>query len=158
VVRKAGAFTLIEIVISIFVLMMLLMLSIPSVTGVMADRRLRRTLDGFNGLVQQAQERSITERRAYLVVWNEKDIEVRPEVLLKDDDPNPVAQLDVAKGESWKLVLSAALLKEPPAEWIFWPSGTCEPAEVTFAGRNGSWTASYSPLTARPQVTGYAAR
>jgi type II secretory pathway pseudopilin PulG len=157
-VRKAGAFTLIEIVISIFILMMLLMLSVPSVTGVLADRRLRRSLDGFNNLVHQAQDRSLAEHRPYLLVWSDQDIELRPEVILKGDDPKPVAQLAVARGEAWKLELTAALVKDPPAEWIFWPTGTCEPADVSFTGRDGNWKASYSPLTARAQIIAYAAR
>lgn len=157
-VKKSRAFTLIEIVISVFILMLLLMLAVPSLTGVMADRRLRRSLDRFNDLVHQAQERSVSEHRSYLIVWNSTSIEVRPEVLLKDDDPKPVADLEMAKSDSWKLSLPFALAKEPPGQWIFWPTGTCEPATVTFAGRDGSWSASFSPLSAHPELISYAVR
>jgi type II secretory pathway pseudopilin PulG len=157
-VRNSRAFTLVEIVISVFIMMLLLMLAVPSVTGVLADRRLRRTLDSFNNLVYEAQQRSVAEHRPYLIVWNEKSIQVRPEVLLKGDDPNPVAELALGRNDSIRLGLTAALAKEPPPEWIFWPTGTCEPATVKFVGRDGSWTANYSPLTARPQLTDYAAR
>ena len=156
--RKAGAFTLIEIVISVFILMLLVTLAVPSVTGVLADRRLRRSLDSFNSLVHQAQERSISEHRPYLLVWTTKNIELRPEVLLKGDDPKPAAQFEVTRAESLKLTLPAALAKDPPAQWVFWPTGTCEPADVKFTGRDGSWAARYSPLTARAQLTAYAAR
>src|SRR5437588_289644 len=52
----------------------------------------------------------------------------------------------------------ALLAEKYPAEWIFWPSGTCEPAIVRFQGPAGSWTANYSPLTARPEITNYAVR
>jgi type II secretory pathway pseudopilin PulG len=157
-VRRSPAFTLIEIVISIFILMLLLMLAIPSVSGVMADRRLRRSLDSFNTLVFEAQERSISEHRPYLLVWSDKEIELRPEVLLKEDDSGPVAHYDINKGESLTVSLTAALLKDPPPEWIFWPTGTCEPADIKFTGRDGTWAASYSPLSARAQITTYAAR
>ncbi len=137
--------------------MLLLLLAVPSVTGVMADRRLRRSLDGFNRLVYQAHERSMGEHRSYLLVWADKEIELRPEVFLKGDDPAPTAQWGFAKNETLTLSLTAALSKDPPAEWIFWPSGACEPADVKFTGRDGSWTASYSPLTARAQIVAYAA-
>jgi type II secretory pathway pseudopilin PulG len=157
-VRHCRAFTLIEIVIAIFILMLLLMLAVPSLTGVLADRRLRRSLDGFNNLVNQARERSVTEHRAYLLVVNTKTIEVRPEVFLKGDEPTPAAKLQLAKTDGVKLTLPAALTKEPPAEWIFWPSGTCEPAIVQYIGRDGTWTANYSTLSARPELTKYAAR
>jgi type II secretory pathway pseudopilin PulG len=157
-VRRSPAFTLIEIVISIFIVMLLLMLAIPSLSGVMADRRLRRSLDSFNRLVYEAQQRSTVEHRPYLLVWTNKAIELRPEVLLKGDDPAPVDHYDMGKGDSLTLNLTAALTKNPPAEWVFWPTGTCEPADIKFAGHDGNWTASYSPLTARAQLTAYAAR
>jgi hypothetical protein len=54
--------------------------------------------------------------------------------------------------------LPSALRKDPPGEWIFWPSGNCEPAIVNFKSANGSWAANYSPLTARGELISYAAR
>ena len=156
--RPRHAFTLIEIVISIFIIMLLLGLAIPSLSGVMADRRLRRSLDSFNTLVYQAQDRSTSEHRPYLLVWTKNGVELRPEAVLKEDDPAAVAHYAVVKGDTLTLKLPAALAKDPPAEWIFWPTGTCEPANVQFTGRNGNWTASYSPLTARAQLTSYVPR
>ena len=134
------------------------MLAVPSFTGVLADRRLRRSLDSFNNLVHEAQQRSLAEHRAYLLVVGTKSVELRPEALIKGDDPKPVAEFPIGRGETVKLVLPAALTKDPPAEWIFWPTGTCEPAEVQFAGPNGIWTANYSALSAQPTLTTYAAR
>ena len=61
------AFTLVEIVLAVFILMLLLLLAVPSLNGVLADRRLRHSLDSFNNLVRQAQERSVAERRPYLI-------------------------------------------------------------------------------------------
>jgi type II secretory pathway pseudopilin PulG len=157
-VRTSRAFTLIEIVIAIFILMLLLMLAVPSFTGVLADRRLRRSLDSFNNLVHEAQQRSLAEHRAYLLVMGTKSVELRPEALIKGDDPKPVAEFPIGRGETVKLVLPAALTKDPPAEWIFWPTGTCEPAKVQYRGRDGTWTANYSALSAQPTLTTYAAR
>lgn len=156
--RYCRAFTLIEIVISIFILLLLLTLAIPSLNGVLADRRLQRSLDEFNDLVNQARERSVAEHRAYLVVVNTKTIEVRPEVFVKGDAPTPTAALQLSRTDGVKLTLPAALMKDPPAEWIFWPSGICEPAIVQFISRNGTWTANYYALGARPQLTKYATR
>src|SRR6476661_2116859 len=116
-------------------------MSVPSLTGVLAERRLRRSLDEFSDIVHQAQERSIAEHRPYLLVWTKSTVELRPEVLLKDDDPNPVAEFSLSKGESISLILTAALVKDPPAEWIFWPTGNCEPATVKFVGPRGTWNA-----------------
>ena len=138
--------------------MLVLLLAVPSLTGVLADRRLRRSLDNFNNLVHEAQQRSLAEHRAYLILVGTKNADVRPEALLNKESPQPVAQFPIGPGEAVKLVLPAALAKDPPPEWIFWPTGTCEPAEVQFTGHDGSWTASYSALSAEPTLTNYAPR
>jgi type II secretory pathway pseudopilin PulG len=157
-VQRLRAFTLIEIALSIFILLLLLLLAVPSLSGVVADRRLKQSLNGFNQLVHQAQERSVTERRAYLIVWGKSSVLLRPEVFTKDEEEKATAVLRLPKGSWIKISLPAALTGNPPAEWIFWPSGTCEPARVQFRGPAGTWTADYSPLTAQPELTHYAAR
>ena len=152
------AFSLIEIVLAVFILMLLLALAVPSLNGVLANKRLKRSLDGFNNLVRQAQERSVTERRPYLIVWSKKNVVVRPEAFAKDEEAKATAEFQLDRGDALTLLLPAALTKKHPAEWIFWPSGICEPATVKFKGPAGSWMADYSPLTARPELTNYAAR
>jgi len=126
-VQRWLAFTLIEIVLAVFILMLLLLLAVPSLSGV-------------------------------LIVWREKGVLLRPEVLAKDQKAAATVELKLDRGEALTLKLPAALTKTPPAEWIFWPSGTCEPATVQFKGAAGSWTANYLPLTARPELTNYATR
>ena len=156
--QRFRAFTLIEIALSIFILLLILVLAVPSLSGVIANRRLKQSLDSFNQLVRQAQERSVTERRAYLIVWGKNSVLLQPEVFAEDEEEKPTAVLRLGKGSWIRISLPAALLGKPPAEWIFWPSGTCEPATVQFRGPAGGWTASYSPLTAQPELTQYAAR
>lgn len=149
---------MIELAIAIFIMVIVMMMAVPSINGVMADRRLRRSLDAFNGIVRQAQERSVTERRSYLIIFHEGKIGLRPEGLMKDEDPAPVAMLTLARGESMKFAFPAALIEDPPAEWVFWPSGNCEPAVVSYRGRDGGWTANYSALTGRAEIVAYVAR
>ena len=156
--QRFRAFTLIEIALSIFILLLILLLAVPSLSGVIANRRLKQSLDGFNQLVRQAQERSVTERRAYLIAWGKNSVVLRPEVFAKDEEEKVTSVFRVPKGSWIKVSLPAALTEKPPAEWIFWPSGTCEPARVQFRGPAGTWTADYSPLTAQPELTQYAAR
>ncbi len=156
--QRLRGFTLVEIVLAVFILMLLLALAVPSLTGVLADRQLKRSLDGFNNLVRHAQERSVVERRAYLIFWSKNKVAARPEALAEDEEVKTTAEFALGRGDLLKLSLPAALTDKHPAEWIFWPSGTCEPAIVQFKGRSGSWTANYAPLTARAQVTDYAPR
>ena len=156
--RRNGGFTLLELAVAIFIMVIVLMLAVPSMNGVLADRRLRRSLDAFNGIVREAQERSVTERRAYLIIFHEGKVGLRPEGLMKDEDSEPVALLTLNRGESLKFAFPAAMMEDPPSEWIFWPSGNCEPAVVSYRGRDGGWTANYSALTARAEVVKYVAR
>ena len=156
--RRARGFTLLEMVISICILLLILALTVPSLNGVIADKRLRRSLNEFNDLVHQAQARSVAEHRAYLLVWGEQAVVLRPETFTKEEQVKPAAQLVLARGDALTLSLPSALSKNPPGEWIFWPSGTCEPAIVNFKSRNGAWAANFSPLTARGELINYAAR
>ena len=149
---------MIEIAIAVFIMLLMLTLAVPSLQGVMADRRLRRSLDDLNNFVRMAQERSVAERRTYLISWQKDHLILRPEALAKDEDDKPTATLLLRRGDAFLLELPAALAEDPPADWAFWPSGTCEPAIVSFKGVDGTWTASYSPLTARAELTNYATR
>ena len=156
--RKDEAFTLIEIVMAVFILLLLLFVGVPSLNGVLADRRLRRSLDDMNRFVRVAQEKAVIERRAYLISWQDDHIILRPEATTKDEEPEPVATLKLRKGDAYVLTLPAALADEAPADWAFWPSGTCEPAVIRYSGVDGSWTANYSALTARAELATYAAK
>ena len=156
--QRARGFTLIEIALAIFILLLLLVMAVPSFSGVIANRRLKQSLDEFNNLVRQAQTLSVTERRPYLIVWGKNNVMVRPEAFAKDEEAKAKAEFRLSRGGTLKLSLPVALAQKYPAEWIFWPSGTCEPAIVRFQGPAGSWTANYSPLTGRPEITSYAVR
>jgi prepilin-type N-terminal cleavage/methylation domain-containing protein len=156
--RRRAGFTLVELAIAVVILVLLMMLAVPSMNGVLADRRLRKSLDSFNSLVREAQERSLAERRAYLIVWSEGKLGLRAEGLLRGEDPAPMVKWKLARNESLTVSFPAALLDETPAEWIFWPSGNCEPAVVTYRGRDGTWTANYSALTARSETVAYVAK
>jgi type II secretion system protein H len=157
-VSRSRAFTLVEIIIAVAIMTTMLMMAVPSLQGVLADRHLRASLDRFNKLVRAAQERSVSEHRAYLIVWTDKDVYLQPEAFGKDDDRQPVATFEVERGTVLTLTLPAALSSKKPGEWIFWPTGTCEPAIVQFSGSAGTWTASYSALTAHGELTNYVAR
>jgi prepilin-type N-terminal cleavage/methylation domain-containing protein len=156
--QRRDGFTLVELAIAVTIMLVVLLLAVPSLTGVLADKRLRRSLDGVNSLVLQAQERSISERRSYLIVWRDKQFALRPEGFIQGEDRRPVATLGWQKGDSFTLSFPAALEEEPPSEWIFWPSGNCEPAVVTYRGANGTWKAKYSALTGRPELISYVVR
>jgi hypothetical protein len=128
----------------------ILTLAVPSVSGLFAEQRLQKSFDRFDDLVREAQQRSMTERRAYVLGWQKEAIVLRPEVLKGDEDEDlEVARLDCEDGEAFAATFPAALEKKPDPVWVFWPSGTCEPALIAYEGKAGKWTATYDPLTVR---------
>jgi type II secretion system protein H len=157
-VRRSQGFTLVEIIIAVAILVVVLLMAIPSLSGVIADRKLRASLDEFNKLVREAQEHSVNEHRPYLIVWGDKGILVQPEAFTRDEDQKPVANFVLEEGSEITLSLPAALTRKPAPEWIFWPTGTCEPATIKFEGRPGTWTANYSALTGHGELANYVAK
>ena len=155
--RRSG-FTLIEIVIAIFILLLILGLAVPSLTGVLADKRLHGSLDRFNTLVRTAHERSLAERRPYLIVWTDRDVRLQPALPLKNEPAQPIDTIPFDNGEHWRLDFPAALTSKTPAEWMFWESGVCEPVRVHFNGPEGTWTAQYAPLSGLADIIAYAPR
>ena len=117
--RRAG-FTLIEVAIAVFILMLLLLIAIPSVSGVLANRRLQRSLDAMNKIVRMAQEHSVQEHRPYVIEWEKNSVILRPETSAEGDPEAPTATLALDKGNAYVLRLPAALEKDPLAQWIFW--------------------------------------
>lgn len=155
--RRPG-FTLVELAIAVVILVLLMMLAVPSMNGVLADRRLRTSLDNFNAVVREARERSVKERRSYLIVMFEGKIGLRAEGRSPGEDPQPELKWKLARNESLKIGFPAALVDRVPFEWIFWPSGNCEPAVVSYQGKDGSWKAIYSALTAQSETVSYVAK
>src|SRR5215211_236452 len=124
--RRAG-FTLVEICLALLIGMCLISLAVPSVSLLLRKQRLERTFEAFDRFVRKAQLKSITERRAYVMVWKEQSIELLPVEPIESDPPEP-ERFTFEEGEVLTIERPAALTKKPVAEWIFWKSGTCEPA------------------------------
>ena len=145
--RRAG-FTLLEICLVIMIVLLLLGLAVPSVNGLLAEQRMKRTFEQFDDFVRKAQSRAVKERRAMVMIWDGEGITVQPD--------EPTAEDSAGEGDYFAfnegtigLERPAALEKKPPVEWLFWRSGTCEPAVLHFEGGAGSWSVQYDPLTVR---------
>src|SRR5437773_1120065 len=142
--QRQHGFTLVEVIIAVFILLLLLTLAVPSLNGVLADKRLHRSLDRFNELVRQAHERSLAEHRAYLIVWNDVEVSLQPAAFLKTEPHQPIDTIAISRQEKWRVELPAAVSKKAPAEWIFWGSGVCEPGRIRFGSGDGSLSTEYS--------------
>lgn len=146
--RARDGFTLLEICLAVFIAVLLVTLAVPSVNGLFAEQRMKKSFEALEDLVHEAQDRSRTERRAFVLAWDKTGIALRPKEL-KVDEEESNRRLDFADKETYEITLPAALIKAPEPEWIFWPSGTCEPATIVHRGETGDWSATYDPLNGR---------
>src|SRR5438132_11697005 len=101
--QRQRGFTLVEVINAVLILLLLLTLAVPSLNGVLADKRLHRSLDRFNELVQQAHERSLAEHRAYLIVWNDVEVSLQPAAFLKTEPHDPIDTMPIARHEKLQL-------------------------------------------------------
>lgn len=145
-----------------FMAMMLMALAVPSLTGVLAERRLQGSFDRFDAVVIEAQRRSITEGRPFVLSWGKNGaVRLYPAEWTGEQrrKRGPLASA-IPTGTDGKPTLKRASLNPSPsaAEWTFWPTGTCEPAVIHSEGPAGQWQAAYNPLSARARMQLFVSR
>lgn len=146
--RRDG-FTLLEICLVVVVILLVCGLAVPSVQGLLEEQHLKKSFEAFDGFVRKVQFRAVQERRAFVMIWDGAGITVEPDEPTLEDT---VGADDYFAFEDGTIALERpyALLKDKeklPVEWLFWRSGTCEPAILHFTGEAGSWSVRYDPLT-----------
>lgn len=148
-----AAFTLFEVCIAVFIGVMIILAAIPSLSGLIEERRAKKLFNEFDDLAKEASTRAVTERRAYVLDWDDSGVSMRPLEPANDDEAEDVRRVDFGQKLAPDLELPGALEKDPPREWTFWPTGTCEPAIVICHIADAPWTATYDPLTEQPVFT-----
>ena len=142
-----AAFTLLEICLTLAIGVVLILLAVPSVSGLLAGQRLHESYDRFEQFANGARSRSLREQKPFLLYWEKDGIALLSAARDMHGERTVVDRLNFAKDEVFALERPAALMKKPPEEWYFWPSGVCEPVIVSYKGHGGSWRVSFNPLT-----------
>ena len=142
---------------------LLLGLAVPSLTGQLTRRKLQDSFDRLNGLVSQAREHAMREGKPYLLAWDKEGIvNLYPAELSNEERRKQGAAKAVLfpdhSTEQYTLFRPNALTTQPSAEWTFWPTGTCEPVIVKYAGGSGTWEATYNPLSGRGTLSRFIAQ
>jgi len=138
---------------AVFIAVLIMLAAVPSVTGVLEEQRAKKLFHAFDDLAREASGRAVTERRPYVLAWDDSGVTMRP--LAPEEGERPAEGDRVEFGEKLapELTLPAALTKDPPRIWTFWPTGTCEPARIVCHMADAPWTASYDALTEQPVFT-----
>lgn len=147
--RRSG-FTLLEICLALAIGLMIIALAVPSIAGLIAEQRLKKSFERFDQMVGTARVRSVTGQRSHVLVWDKKGISL----LLNENATDGAGEsteerLAFARDESYEIRRPATLVKDAPGEWVFWRNGICEPAVVSYTGPAGTWVVNYDALTGR---------
>jgi type II secretory pathway pseudopilin PulG len=147
--HRIRGFTILELCLAIAIALMLLAVAVPSMSGLFAEQKLRSTFEEFDALVRQAQSRSVSERRDYVLLFGDEGITLEPFEMTEEDEQAEPVQLAYASDTFIAIERPVALVKKPRMEWMFWRSGNCEPVIASYSGPAGSWSVKYNPLTTR---------
>jgi len=151
--RLHAAFTLLELLLACALVAIVLALAIPSFGSLFTSSDAELTFERFREFVRSAQDRAISERRDFILVWEKEGIVLEPRLATAEDADAEVDMFAFGEGASMVLERPAALQAKPPAVWPIWRSGACEPVRVIYSNeRGGAWTAEFDPLTARPRL------
>ena len=152
IMPSRSGFTLIELCLAVVIGLLIVTMLIPSVSGLFVEQKLQRTFEEFDTFVRNAQMKSITERRDFVLVFEEGGVSLEPDEPVEEEVGAEFPHLAMPEGADIVLARPVALQKTPLMEWHFWKSGVCEPAIVSYTGPLGTWTVQYDPLSARGTV------
>ena len=155
---RQRAFTLLELGIAIALALLILAIALPALDGMFAAARLQKTMDLFDAFVATARNKSVQEGRVYIMVWTKKKIHLVADGPQREGMDEIEQVFTPGDGELYSLFLPAAIDEDPAPEWTFWPTGTCEPATVSFKGPAGTWELKFAPLSARPTIRSFIAK
>ena len=148
--RAGGGFTLLEIVIVLFIIMLILGLSVMNFDGVMQEQELRKPVLEFKGLTAEAVRRAALYERPQVLVFDQNGMLLplqapgagspsAPRVKRITLPPN--MSLSLRRFGSDKFVPAAG------QRLIIAPSGLCEPLTARFEQGRSWFEVTLDPLT-----------
>jgi type II secretory pathway pseudopilin PulG len=147
------AFTLLELIIAMFIVMLLLGLALTVTREIFSHEELRQTERQIALFAKTARRYALRENRSYELVLDERWLELRPaEKIIDADDGEP---LRFELPQSVKLLVKrwGADGWETPSElvWLFMPDGLCAPNRIKLQ-QGAAWMEEmFNPLTANRQ-------
>lgn len=156
--RPSPGFTLLEIMLAVAIGAIIMVLAVPSISGLMDEQRAERSFHTFDELVGAAQKRAVETRAPARLLLSKDTIALDGAESIATGDGEEgaepaVTSLPIAKNEKYVFRFPSALVPDQAAVWTFWPTGACEPAVIEYAGPDSKWSATYDALTAQADFT-----
>jgi hypothetical protein len=177
--RPAGAFTLIEIMVSLVLITLIIGIGVLSIDSLNDEKKLRLPAGKMRDMAREAMRRAITQQRSFSIFINQNIFMLRETYVRQEDvdayhklqnesfaDKSLFEDADVVKpsqriieryelGEGMTIQMRRWIeteFSEPKGqEWVFSPSGICEPVTIRFSNEKGYIEMDFNPLTAKVQ-------
>ena len=177
--RRARAFTLIEIMVSLVLITLIIGIGVLSLDSLNDEKKLRTPAGKMRDMAREAMRRAITKQRSFSIFINQNFFMLRETYVRQEDvdkfhkEQNTQFQQkslfeneDVVKPtqrivERYELTEGMTMqmrrwidseFSEPKGlEWVFSPSGICEPVTIRFSNEKGYIEMDFNPLTAKVQ-------
>jgi len=150
-------FTLLEMALVLFILVVIAGLAIPMTSGLVAQERLKAAARTLQDYAVSARRLAVTEGRPYDIVFHANSFTL--ERLGADDakEEDTVGRVQLASNVRYSLQRwgKDEFAKPAKEQWVFRSDGICEPIRVHFESKDGWIEYSFNPLTARPQDESY---
>jgi len=151
--HQAGGFTLLEMGLVLFVLVLMVGAAIPVTSGLMAEERLRRHTNDLLLYARTARRLAVAENRFYEIRFAPDEFTLEPSPA-SGGRPEEVVSRHVLPADThyalqgWQ---KSEFSKPDDEVWVFSPGGICEPIRVHFQADNNWIEFAFNPLTARAQ-------
>jgi len=178
--RRARAFTLLEIMVSLVLITLIIGIGVLSIDSLNDEKKLRAPAGKLRDMAREAMRRAVTQQRSYSIFINQnlfmlRETHVRQEdidkfyaqqneqlsqqkSLFEDDDVTRPTQrilerYEVDEGTSIQMRrwIEEEFSEPKGQEWVFSPSGICEPVTIRFSNEKGYIEMDFNPLTAKVQ-------
>jgi prepilin-type N-terminal cleavage/methylation domain-containing protein len=155
--RSNQGFTLLEMGLVIFILVVIAGMAIPMTAGMLAQERLKGEARELQDFATEARKLAVKENRPYEIVLKDKGYSLELYHTEKKAKEDVVRSSTLGSNVRYSVERWGERGFELPASepWIFQPDGICEPIRVRFESKKAWMEYSFAPLTARPTDESY---
>ena len=155
--RSDQGFTLLEMGLVLFILLIIAGMAIPMTTGMIAQERLKGQARELQDYASSARKLAVTENRPYEILLTDKGFSLERYLTGEKAKVDVVRSKKLASNVSYTVQRWGEKGFGKPAResWVFQPDGLCEPIRVHFESKGGWVEYTFNPLTARPRDESY---
>jgi len=155
--RLRGGYTLLEMVLVLFIIALIIGIAIPVSTSLMAEEKLREHANALKLCAITARRLAMTGNKAYEIRFEEKTFWLQSFHADQKVDPDVLDSHALTAGTNYTIERWGNKKFSKPEEesWVFQPDGICEPVKVHFQSGKNWIEFAFNPLTARAEEETY---